>query len=91
VGRASGTIDARMVGNLAKRAVNLAVLLLAAVTFFLVPFGRRTLYRHLVAVFTTDEAKEMKREVEAKGHEIVDEVKSSTPLASPLASPDGGK
>jgi hypothetical protein len=80
-----------MVGNLAKRAVNLAVLLLAAVAFFLVPFGRRTLYRHLVAVFTTDEAKEMKREVETKGQQVVDEVKS-TALASPaLAPPDGGK
>ena len=76
-----------MVGNLAKRAVNLAVLLLAAVAFFLVPFGRRTLYRHVVAVFTTDEANEMKREVEAKGKQIVEEVKSATPLASP----DGGK
>ena len=75
-----------MVGNLAKRAVNLAVLLLAAVAFFLVPFGRRTLYRHLVAVFTTDEAKEMKRAVESKGQEVVEEVKSTA-----LASPDGGK
>jgi hypothetical protein len=86
-----------MVGNLAKRAVNLAVLLLAAVAFFLVPFGRRTLYRHVVAVFTTDEAKEMKREVEAKGKQIVEEVKSdvapaaSSSASSALASPDGGK
>ena len=83
-----------MLGNLAKRAVNLAVLMLAAVAFFLVPFGKRTLYRHLVAVFTTDEAKEMKREVQAKGQQIVEEVKddvrpSSHPSA--LASPDGGK
>ena len=86
-----------MIGNLAKRAVNLAVLLLAAVAFFLVPFGRRTLYRHLVAVFTTEPAVEMKREVEAKGKQIVEEVKgeiaagSSPSASSALASPDGGK
>ncbi len=83
-----------MLGNLAKRAVNLAVLALAAVTFFLVPFGRRTLYRHLVAVFTTEPAVEMKREVEAKGRQIVDEVRHDVmpgPSSSALASPDGGK
>jgi len=83
-----------MIGDLAKRAVNLVVLALAAVTFFLVPFGRRTLYRHLVAVFTTDSAEEMKREVEAKGKQIVQEVKDGVVPASSgsaLASPDGGK
>jgi len=71
-----------MLGDLAKRAVNVAVLLLAAVTFFLVPFGRRTLYQHLKAVFTTEPAEEMKREVQAKGKQIVEEVKGDVPLAA---------
>jgi hypothetical protein len=53
-----------MLGDLAKRIVNLVVVLLAAVTFFLVPFGRKTLFEHLKAVFSTPEAAEM-------GHEIV--------------------
>lgn len=76
-----------MLGDLAKRAVNLAVLLLAAVAFFLVPFGRRTLYQHVKAIFTTEPAQEMKREVQAKGKEIVEQVKGDVPLASQ----DGGK
>ncbi len=82
-----------MLGNLAKRAVNLAVVFLAAVTFFLVPFGRRTLYQHLKAIFATEPAKEMTRAVHDKGRQIVDEVKSDVlpATSAPLASPDGGK
>lgn len=84
-----------MLGNLAKRAVNLAVLLLAAVAFFLVPFGRRTLYRHLVAVFSSEPAQEMKREVQSKSKQIAQEVKNDVLPApsssgSALASPKGG-
>ena len=52
-----------MLGDLAKRIVNLVVVLLAAVTFFLVPFGRKTLFQHLEAVFSTPEAAEMGREI----------------------------
>jgi hypothetical protein len=47
-----------VVGELAKRFVNAMVLFLAAVTFFLVPMGRRTLAQHVVAMFGTTPARE---------------------------------
>jgi len=47
-----------VLGDLVKRAVNVAVVLVAAVTFFLVPVGRKTLLQHLVAIFTTPPARE---------------------------------
>lgn len=77
-----------MLGNLAKRAVNLAILFLAAVTFFLVPFGRRTLFQHCKAIFATEPATELGKELEKKG----DEVKSTVigevmPTASPSVGP----
>jgi hypothetical protein len=62
-----------MLGDLAKRAVNLVVVLLAAVTFFLVPFGRKTLFEHLRAVFSTPEAAEMGHEI-AKTSQSVERV-----------------
>lgn len=95
-----------MIGNLARRAVELAVLFLAAVTFFLVPFGRRTLFQHLRAVMSTEPAEEMKREVEAKGRMIASELEgqakttlapasspatSSAPNAPRVAPPGNGK
>ena len=75
-----------MLGDLAKRAVNLVVVLLAAVTFFLVPFGRKTLFEHLKAVFSTPEAAEMGHEI-AKTSQSVErvvqaEVESRTTVAS---------
>ena len=93
-----------MIGNLARRAVELAILFLAAVTFFVVPFGRRTLFQHLRAVMTTEPAEEMKREVEAKGRQIASELEgearkklapegssSSTANAPRVAPPAAGK
>jgi hypothetical protein len=64
-----------MLGDLAKKVVNLAVVLLAAVTFFLVPFGKHTLFGHLKAVFTTREAGELGHEVKRTSQRVVDEVK----------------
>lgn len=61
--RARGDARPNMLGDLAKKAVNLVVVLLAAVTFFLVPFGQKTLFEHLKAVFSTPEAAEMGREI----------------------------
>jgi len=63
-----------MLGDLAKKAVNLAVVVLAAMTFFLVPFGKRTLFQHLKAVFTTREATELGKEVKKTSQRVVDEV-----------------
>ncbi len=47
-----------MVGDFFKRLVNGVVFLLAALTFFLVPIGRKTAAQHLVAIFTTSPARE---------------------------------
>ncbi len=41
-----------------KRGVNGLVLLLAALTFFLVPIGRKTGAQHVVAIFSTEPAHE---------------------------------
>ncbi len=65
-----------MLGDLVKRAVNLVVLALAAVTFFCVPLGSKTLFRHLCAIFATQEAAELGREIRDKGDEVVQEVKA---------------
>ena len=45
-----------MLGEIAKRLVNAAVLFLAAITFFLVPLGERTPAQHLTAIFDTPAA-----------------------------------
>ncbi|MEO7095670.1 MAG: hypothetical protein ABI175_20600 [Polyangiales bacterium] len=77
-----------MLGNLAKRAVELAILFLAAVTFFLVPFGSRTLFQHCKAIFTTAPAAELGREIEKKGQDVVAEVKKTVaPSDAPPAAP----
>ena len=47
-----------MLGDFVKRVVNGLVLLLAALTFFLVPIGRKTMAQHAVAIFSTAPARE---------------------------------
>lgn len=47
-----------MIGDFFRRLVNGAVMLLAALTFFLVPIGRKTGAQHLVAIFSTPPAHE---------------------------------
>lgn len=47
-----------MFGEFIKRLVNGVVLLLAAIAFFLVPVGKKTLAQHMVAIFTTKPARE---------------------------------
>ena len=64
-----------MIGTLAKRSVELAILFLAAVTFFLVPFGHRTLYQHVRAVFSTEPAHQLGDELEKKGQEVMGAVR----------------
>lgn len=64
-----------MLGDLVKRAVNLVVIALAAVTFFCVPLGSKTLFRHVCAIFATKEAAELGRELKGKGDEVVQQVK----------------
>lgn len=59
-----------MLGNLIKRAVNVAVLGLASLTFFLVPLGRRTAFEHTVAIFSTPSAKEAGASLAEAGHRV---------------------
>ncbi len=47
-----------MVGDFFKRLVNGVVFLLAALTFFLVPIGRKTAAQHVVAIVSTPPARE---------------------------------
>ncbi|WP_437295124.1 hypothetical protein [Sorangium sp. So ce426] len=47
-----------MVGEFFKRLTNGVVFLLAALTFFLVPIGRKTAAQHLVAIVSTPPARE---------------------------------
>lgn len=47
-----------MLGNFIKRSVNLVVLGLAALTFFLVPVGEKTTFQHSVAIFTSPPAQQ---------------------------------
>jgi len=47
-----------VLGDFSKRLFNGGVLLLAAMTFFLVPLGRKTPVQHVVAIFSTQPARE---------------------------------
>jgi hypothetical protein len=78
-----------VLGELVKRVINLVVVALAAVTFFLVPLGKKTLFQHLCAVFSTKEASELGRELEKTGKTVVDEVhKEVAPTSSAAAKGD---
>ncbi|MBI2394034.1 MAG: hypothetical protein HYV09_30970 [Deltaproteobacteria bacterium] len=74
-----------MLGELVKRVVNLVVVALAAVTFFLVPLGGKTLYQHLRAIFSTPAASELGRELKKTGETVVKEVRQD---GAPRALPD---
>jgi hypothetical protein len=47
-----------VLGEVAKRVINGAVLFIAAITFFLVPVGRKTLAQHVMAIFGTEPVRE---------------------------------
>ncbi len=50
-----------MIGDLIKRFVNGMVFLLAVITFFLVPIGKKTAAQHAKAIFKTPPAEEAKQ------------------------------
>ena len=64
-----------MLGELVRRGVNLLVLGLAALAFFTVPLGEKTLYQHCAAIFTTREAKALGDGVERAGRHVEHEVR----------------
>ena len=77
-------IFASVLGELAKRLINLIVVVLAAITFFLVPLGSKTLFQHMRAIFATPAADELGRELKKTGEGVVQEVKNAS-------GPDAGK
>jgi len=60
-----------MLGDLAKRVVNGAVLCVAAMAFFLVPLGRKTLAEHLAGVLGTGPAREAAAACAGAGRRVV--------------------
>ncbi len=76
-----------LIGNLARRLVNGLVLLLAAITFFLVPLGTKTMFQHLLAIGATPEAKELATGLHDKGGEVAGEVRREVlPRVLPMAA-----
>lgn len=63
-----------MIRRAAATAAELAVLLLAAYTFFFVSLGRRTPYEHVRAIFSTQPAREAADDVHAAGRALKDKV-----------------
>ncbi|AUX25989.1 hypothetical protein SOCEGT47_065420 [Sorangium cellulosum] len=75
-----------MVGDFLKRLVNGVVFLLAALTFFLVPIGRKTAAQHLVAIFSTPPAREaasafahIARRITAEARSEIDKLRRPPP------------
>ncbi len=63
-----------MFGRFIRRVAETIVLLLAAYAFFRVPVGEKTSFQHLVAIFSTDTAREAAREYKAVGEQIKNEI-----------------
>ena len=80
---------APVLGDLAKRVVNGVVLCVAAMTFFLVPLGGKTLAEHLAGVLGTQPAREAAAACAGAGRRVVTraagelKVRSPEPKAAP--------
>jgi len=80
--------------RLLKWLIVLACLAGLAYFAFFVPLGERTLYRHIVGISETDEARELKEELSKKAQGVKDDVTSKLPtLGAPPAAgaPEAGK
>jgi hypothetical protein len=78
-------------GDLLKRVLNLVVIALAALTFFLVPVGARTPAAHLVAIFSTPPAREAGAAfVEAARHVAARAAGELDALRAPRRAPPAG-
>ncbi len=77
-----------MLGDLAKRVVNAVVLCVAAVTFFLVPLGRKTLAEHLAGMLGTGAAREAAAACADAGRRVVTRAgELKGPRQEPKATP----
>ena len=63
-----------MIRRAASLFAELAVLLLAAYTFFFVQVGRRTPYEHVKAIFSTQPAQEAAADFRSAGEKLKDKV-----------------
>jgi hypothetical protein len=76
-----------MIFGLVRRVVGLACFLLVVYAAVTVPVGRRTVWGHLVAIFTALPAREAAEDIEAIAAEALHRRPPSTP-APPAAPPD---
>lgn len=84
-----------MLGEVAKRVINGAVLFIAAMTFFLVPVGRKTLAQHLLAIFATSPAREAADACADAGRRVAGRASEEwrtarLPVKAPAGSPPAG-
>jgi hypothetical protein len=86
-----------VLGEVAKRVINGAVLFIAAITFFLVPVGRKTLAQHVMAIFATPPVREAADACAGAGRRVAERAEgewktarqapSKPPAAPPPAQP----
>ena len=89
-----------VLGEVVKRVINGAVLFIAAITFFLVPVGEKTLAQHVVAIFATPPAREAADACAGAGRRVAERAEdgwktarqappraTSTPPKAPPAPP----
>lgn len=79
-----------MFGRFVRSVVEIVVLLLAAYAFFRVPVGTKTSFEHLIAIFSTDPAREAAREYKAAGKELRDEIVERVGLGARSRDTDAG-
>lgn len=77
-----------MLGNLVKRLWNIAVFGLAALTFFLIPIGRKTAFQHAVAVFSSPPAREAGASFAEAGRRTAESVHAEVQKLLATGEPD---
>ncbi|NLE47749.1 MAG: hypothetical protein GX614_05060 [Sandaracinaceae bacterium] len=60
--------------GLIKLAIRLTILALALFAFFTVPLGEKTLYQHVSGLLSTEEAKELGRELKGATQKLGDAI-----------------
>lgn len=79
-----------MFGRFVRSVAEIVVLLLAAYAFFRVPIGQKTSFEHLLAIFSTEPAREAAREYKAAGEELRDEIAERVGLGARSRDNDAG-
>lgn len=79
-----------MFGRFVRSVAEIFVLALAAYAFFRVPVGKKTSFEHLIAIFSTEPAREAAREYKTAGEELRDEIVERVGLGARSADSDGG-